>query len=397
MARDSRTILALKREKDIIKKNIINTERDCGHQLFQNTNTQLVTKAERATYYSYDEKNSKIRDNIVKIKELVDNLQETKKDIKESISAENALISQWSVWYKTLGQMIYRHYIPLFESVFGEYYTKIQAQQKKRDKVEKTALNIKKTIERQGFFSRLFTQVKYASIHNSLTSYDNKLDLLLEKGGKIAYTSSDFSQILNHDEVDATVRRAYYSCQKLENDIGNEHKNTTNLSKKEIEIKAQLQQLSATGFGEKRLQELRREIDSNIKDQNTFAAEKAHLFANTYMDMNGIVQKDFPESFGNSLNMIANLRMEQVSVKRRIQIQELVEKIAAAIHELKVNTKKIKSNTKKIEALTLQNKELSIRNEILQSQQKDWENLKVSLDLAEATNVKHLKSTSQNA
>jgi hypothetical protein len=394
MAHDSRTILAIKREKEIIEKNINNTERDCGHQLCQNTNTQLVTKSEKATYYSYEEKNNQIRDNMKTIRELVEKLHEINKAASETHDTETELIGQWDGWYKTLGQMMYRHYTPLFESVFGEYYTKAQAQQKKRDEAENTAGNVKKNMEKQGFFSRLFLQVKYVSTHNTIASYDNRFNAFLEKGGKSAYNSAELSSLINHDEVDATVRRAYYSCVKLEKDIADEHKNGIDLLENEKTIKAQLDEFGVSGFGEKRLQQLRREIDSNVKEQNKYASEKAHIFANMYVEENGTVKKDFPEEFCSALSMIADLRMEQVSVNRRIQIQELVEQITAANRQLIINTRKIKGNTKKIETLTVQNQELSVKNDTLQVQKKDWENLKVTLDLAEATNVKHLREKS---
>ncbi|HZK19298.1 MAG TPA: hypothetical protein VFC68_01090 [Treponemataceae bacterium] len=388
--RDSRTVLALKKEKNNINQNLRAAKLGLGHQLFLNTTLQVFSKNEKKTYFYYNENSEKCRNDIKKIRDLAQKLWHLYKALSESDDIESALIGQWEIWYKTLGQMMYRHYIPLLQSVFDEHYTKIQAQLEKLDEAEKAAKDLKDSMLEQGFFSKLFSQVKYISATNTVESYITRYNILLEKAGKAAYEDTELSLIINNEEIHDSIRRAYNTCCTLEEDIAKEHAKGIKTSEEITDVKKQMEKLSATALGEKRTQQLGTQIDENSKKQDEYAITKADEIANRYMDENGVVTKEFPSECGANLNTISNLRNDRVSIDRRIQIQCLIEKISSANRELASNTKKINANTKKIKTLSTQNTNLDEKNKILKQQTEEWQNVKVGLDLAEATNVKQI-------
>ncbi|OJF77063.1 MAG: hypothetical protein BKP49_04205 [Treponema sp. CETP13] len=392
--RESRAVLALQKEKETIEKNIQLVKQDCGHQLLSNTSTTITSKSERATYFGFKEENIKIRTDIESIRNLQVLINEADSSVNKARENENSLSKQWSFWFKTLGQMMYQHYTPVFESIFGEYYTKAQIQKNKLLEAEKNVTDVKKSMSTQGFFAKLFSHVKYVSTNNIAITYENRFNTLLEKGGEAAFEDEKFPSILEHDEIEEVVRRSYKSCLKLKEDISVQHEEVEKLLEKKESLEAQLQDYDVASHTEKRLQELRRKIDTNVKSQNEYAAKIAEKFIDEYVDENGTVLKDFPQEFGSTLNELADLRMTFVSLERRIKIQELLANITSAERELISNKKKINSNTKKIQSLSKQNAELSQRDTLLSAQKEEWSNLKVSLELAEATNVKHLRENS---
>lgn len=389
-----KTLSELMKKKTFLTSETLVLETLLGHSIIKNTTTS-VSQETQNLYQEYDEKKGEIKENILHIQALVSEKTKVYHSIAETKDRISSLTGQWSVWYKTLGQVLYAHYGSQYSDIFGVFYSDAAVQEHRIKDAEKAVEDLKVEMEKQGFFTRLVSQVKYISANNTVSSYRLRRDSILEKGGKAVFESGKLSELLSKDLVNPVIERAYQSCLSLQSDIATEEKKVVELTDQESSLQIQLSSLGATGNGEKRIADLEDEKEKLQKEQDSIAQVQGHDFSVLYVTKEGDTITDFPVEYKELLVEIQRKRQELVSISRRIKMLELEAEISSLVTKINQYENTIAGNEKKIEQYTNQNKDLHIKIEESLNEKHALLATKTKLELEEGLTVKQISEKTQ--
>jgi hypothetical protein len=390
-----KTLSELMKKKSFLSSETLVLETLLGHSIIKNIPSS-VSQETLKLYEEYDEKKEEIKGNILNIQGLVSEKTKLYHSIAETKDRISSLTGQWPVWYKTLGQVLYAHYSSQYSDIFGVFYSDAAVQEHRLQDAQKAVEDLKAEMEKQGFFTRLVSQVKYISANNTVSSYNLRRDSILEKGGKAVFESGKLSELIAKGLVNTVIERAYQSCLSLQSDISTEEKKVAELTDQESSLQIQLSSLGATGNGDRRIADLEEEKEKLQKEQDSIAQIQGHDFSILYVTIDGDIITDAPEEYRALITEIQRKREELVSISRRIKMLELDAEVSSLVTKISQYENTIAGNEKKIQQYTNQNIDLQVKIEETLNEKHALMAEKTKLELEEGLTVKQISESSQN-
>ncbi len=390
-----KTTAELQKRLEQIQKDIFSSEAAIGRALLTSAENG-IDAAVLAEYTEYEHLKDSLRSDIDSIREIVAKSVAIRKESEAFKKQAAELNSEWNPLYEKLGCALSDAIDSRYGAAFEQYRIAV-AEQRKKEQEARTALEtLRQQMETQSFMNRLLTQVQYTARNSAFVQLQKRLAQLYVKSALAVFESGVLEPLYAEGTLSAEVSAAYAPCADLKRRINQLSADAADCENRFQKNEQLLAGKGASGNGERRIENITREIEQLNGKQYALAQKTGHEFAGKYVTPDGEILVPYDDVSGKDvqshLDKIAVNRAEAVSCNRKMEIISLTAKIDSAGKRIELLQRNIGENELKIHRLTEENASLQ-QSIVSQSEERDLLVAKRSeLEMEDAGETKRIQS-----
>lgn len=388
-----KTTHELEKRLEQLQLQISNVEVEIGTHLFLSDDDSVNQHQEE--FLSYQQRREDLCSDIEEIRALSEKRQEFRNDSDSLHQQMDALTSNWTPLYETLGAAIADAPNVLYDMEFDAFREPIAELRHKNNEARVALDNLKDQMANQSFMNRLLTQVQYTARNKAVVQLEKKLAQLYIKCGKAIFESGALTTPFEEGNLPEIVSEACIPCNDMQVRANQLQEQIDNCLHHLEENKQALMEKGVTSDNpDKRIKAINLEVDQEIQKQNALCQACGHDFVARYIDPEGDLLEEYTgdnKDISDKLQQVIQLKQDKLICSRKIQIINLSNQIDGISKKITSFRASIADNQEKIASLQSRNQELEDRIALSLSEKEKLTVQLNELELADTKDTKRLE------
>ena len=388
-----KTTHELEKRLEQLQLQISNVEVEIGTHLFLSDDDSVNQHQEE--FLSYQQRREDLCSDIEEIRALSEKRQEFRNDSDSLHQQMDALTSNWTPLYETLGAAIADAPNVLYDMEFDAFREPIAELRHKNNEARVALDNLKDQMVNQSFMNRLLTQVQYTARNKAVVQLEKKLSQLYIKCGKAIFVSGALTTPFEEGNLPEIVSEACIPCNDMQVRTNQLQEQIDNCLHHLEENKQALMEKGVTSDNpDKRIKAINLEVDQEIQKQNALCQACGHDFVARYIDPEGDLLEEYTgdnKEISDKLQQVIQLKQDKLICSRKIQIINLSNQIDGISKKITSFRASIADNQEKIASLQSRNQELEDRIALSLSEKEKLTVQLNELELADTKDTKRLE------
>lgn len=362
MKKQQMSVHDLEKEVQEIVLAIEEIEKNIGTIVLPSDDTR-VSEEHRSLYASIIAEQKSFMDNIAALENIQSQISGQKNKQKEIQERITTLSSEWNDKYGMFGKTLIGNYTPQMAEIVGSQYTEITALSAKIDELEVQFEADKRSLEQQGFFSKMINQVKLSTLGTSISAQKRRLENLYTSTGKTAFESGGFQKDYEDRSLDILILQQLDALASQKEEIEQEKKLLDEASRVEKELKASLDSIGVNGSYNKKLEHFSSKLLETQNDLVVLYKKTGREYSAAYISAGGSKTIKIPSNIDNSvIQMIKEAQKQSTSLftcRKKIEILKVSAEIADKEKSIASMQQSIIDNNVRIGRLQKQNEDFA--------------------------------------